>query len=173
MPLFRALDSLLRHALRTTARGSIALRVSRAGEGPEGELLRFEVADTSPGIGFKEQQELGAALAAAAQADPGTLRDPLQLASTLVGSLGGQLTFQSQPGQGSRFEFTASFQRTGPAPATGFHAQAATGFHPRSASDVAAQSATAFRTAFQPRPALPMAPPAESAFAPRRKIGLS
>jgi hypothetical protein len=161
MPLFRALDSMLRNAVRTTKRGSITLRVSRVGASPEGDQLRFEVADTSPGIAFKEQQELAAALAAAAQVDPGSLKDPLQLASALASSLGGELAFESQPGQGSRFGFTASFQRTGPAPATGFHPQAATDFQPRPA------------TAFQPRPALPAQPelPPESAFVPRSKIG--
>jgi len=156
MPLFRALDSLLRNALRTTSKGSITLRVSRvsdAGDGAEGERLRFEVSDTSPGVAFKDQQELGASLATAAQSDPGALKDSLQLASALAHSLGGELFFQSQPGQGSRFGFAASFQRTGPAPATAFQ--------PRPT------------TTFQPRPALPSQPqmPPESAFVPRPKIG--
>jgi len=151
MPLFRALDSLLRNALRSTARGSITLRVSRVGDGPEGDLLRFEVADTSPGIGFKVQQELGAALAAAANADPSAIGDSLQLASALAGSLGGELSFQSQPGQGSRFGFNASFQRAGTTPATAFQ--------PRPG------------TAFQPRPAQPTQLPPESAFVARPKIG--
>jgi K+-sensing histidine kinase KdpD len=159
MPLFRALDALLRNALRTTRQGSITLRVSRVSEGPEGDQLRFELADTSPGIAFKEQQELAAALAAAAQADMGSLKDPLQLASALASALGGELSFQSQPGQGSRFGFTACFQRTGPAPATGFHSQAATGFHPQPG------------TAFQQRPTHPTQLPPESAFVPRSKIG--
>jgi K+-sensing histidine kinase KdpD len=159
MPLFRALDSLLRNALRTTRQGSITLRVSRVSEGPEGDQLRFELADTSPGIAFKEQQELNASLAAAAQADPSTIKDPLQLASSLASALGGELSFQSQPGQGSRFGFTACFQRSSATPATGFHSKTATGFHPQPA------------TAFQQRPALPTQLPPESAFVPRSKIG--
>lgn len=169
MPLFRALDSLLRHALRATRKGGITLRVGRAGEGAEGELLRFEVADTSPGIAFKEQQDLAASLARAAQADPSTLKEPLQLASALAFSLGGDLTFESQPGQGSRFGFTACFKSLGPAPAPGLDPRAATGFHSQPA--LPPQSATAFRTAFQPRPAVPTQLPPESAFQPRPKIG--
>lgn len=142
MQLFRALDSLMRNALRSTSQGRITLRVSRAGGGAEGENLRFEVADTSPGIAFKEQQELTAVLAAAAQSDPSTLKDSLPLASALAHALGGELSFVSQPGQGSRFGFTASFQLNGPAPVTGFHPQAATAFQPRPV------------TGFQPRPKL-------------------
>ena len=156
--LFRALDSLMRNALRTTAQGRITLRVSRAGGGAEGENLRFEVADTSPGISFKEQQELTAALAQAAQADPGTLKDSLPLASSLAHALGGELSFVSQPGQGSRFGFTATFQVLG-APAAGPSPQPATASQPRPV------------TGFQQRPTVPTQLPPESAFHPRPKIG--
>jgi signal transduction histidine kinase len=125
MALFRALDSLLRHALRVTRQGRITLRVSRAGgPGSEGKL-RFELADTSEGIAFKDQPELSARLAAAAEADPNTLQDPLELASALARALGGELSFVSQPAQGSRFGFTVAF--------SGLPVSAATGFYPAAA----------------------------------------
>jgi signal transduction histidine kinase len=155
MVLYRALDALLRNALRTTTRGRITVRVSRAASS-EGDKLRFEVADTSPGVAFKEQQELSARLAEAALGDPSSMRDSVQIASALAHALGGELSFVSQPGQGSRFGFTASFQGLGPAPATGFHPQVATGFHPQPA------------TAFQPRAPLPSP---VSAAVPRPRIG--
>lgn len=146
--LFRALDALVRRALRETSQGSVTLRVTRAGSGARGEKLRFEVADTSPGIPFKDQQELALRLASAAQADPGQLKDPLEAASALAAQLGGELGFETQPGQGSRFGFTLEVQLNGPAPVTGFHARAANGF-PASAQ-------TGFtpkpQTGFQPRP---------------------
>lgn len=141
--LFRTLEALLRRALRVTSQGRITLRVSRVGEGPEGGKLRFEVADTSAGIAFKEQQDLGAALAQAAQADPETLQDPLHLASALAAALGGELAFESQPGQGSRFGFTAALRSSAP--------RAPTAFQPRAA------------TTFQPSPV--------SAFVPRKRVG--
>lgn len=152
MVLFRALDSLLRSALRTTRQGRITLRVSRASVAGDAKL-RFEVADTSPGIPFKEQQELSAALAAAASAPPESLQDPLQLASALAASLGGELTFVSQPGQGSRFGFTLGFAGLAPADAP----LARTGFQP------------APGTAFQPRSGIPLGPPASS-FQPRPNL---
>ena len=148
MVLFRALEALLRRALRVTREGRITLRVSRIGEGPEGGKLRFEVSDTSPGIAFKEQQELSEALAAAAQGDPEAQKDPLHLASALANSLGSTLSFESQPGQGSRFGFTAALRANG--------LKAATGFHPQATNGAPA------RTSFQPRP--------ESVSTPRKTI---
>jgi signal transduction histidine kinase len=166
VPLFRALDSLLRNALRATAQGRITLRVSRAGEGSEGDKLRFEVSDTSPGIAFKEQQDLAAALAGAASADPSTLKDSLQLASALARALGGELSFVSQPGQGSRFGFTASFQKSSVAPAAGVQPLTATAFLPYQSTAFQTQAGTAF----QPRPGAPGQMPPESAFVPRSKV---
>jgi len=121
MPLYRTLEALMRHALQTTQRGRITLRVHRASDGGPGERLRFEVADTGPGIPFKDQPALAAALAEAVQHPPDALQDPLQLASALAAALGGELSFESQPGQGSRFGFTAGLQSNAPPPATGFH----------------------------------------------------
>ncbi len=123
--LYQVLDTLVRNAFRATEKGGVSLRVSRAGEGQEGWRLRFEVSDTGPGIPFKDQQELTETLAQAAQKDPAEIREPLPLASALAHALGGELGFESQPGQGSRFGFTASFQ--------GPRADAATGFRPRRA----------------------------------------
>lgn len=151
MVLFRALEALLRRALRVTSQGRITLRVTRIGEGPEGGKLRFEVADTSPGIAFKEQQDLSAALFAAALLDPESQKDPLHLASALAHALGGELTFESQPGQGSRFGFTAALRATGAHAATGFRPNPGVGFQPQAP------------TSFLPSPV--------SAFMPRKKIG--
>jgi signal transduction histidine kinase len=148
--LFRALDALLRNALRATTEGRIILRASRVSEGPEGGKLRFEVSDTSPGVPFKDQPELQATLAAAANADPNTLKDPLQLASALAAALGGELTFESQPGQGSRIGFSALFQGFGPHPPAPLPASPA--HQPRPV------------TAFQPRPT--------TTLVPRKTIGL-
>lgn len=193
MALFRALDSLLRSALRTTRQGSVTLRVSRASVGGDARL-RFEVADTSPGIPFKDQAELGAALASAAAADPAALTDPLLLASALAAALGGELGFVSQPGQGSRFGFTIASPESAAPAAPGAPRMARTGFHvpptagvaaPRPAAQAAARpgaagprsipptASTAFLpapgTAFQARPGVPLGPPISS-FHPRPNL---
>lgn len=120
MPLFRALEGLVKNGLTATDHGQVTLKVSRAGEGPEGLRLRFEVSDTGPGIAFGEQQELAETLAAAAQRPSGEFSDPLQLAACLAGALGSELSFESQPGQGSRFGFTCTFSVRGLRPATAF-----------------------------------------------------
>ena len=120
LPLYRALEGLVQHGLRSTEQGQIALKVSSAGQGPEGFRLRFEVADTGPGIAFNEQQELAAALAEAAHAPVGTNTDPLHVAAACAHALGGELSFESQPGQGSRFGFNAVFAVMGPRVATAF-----------------------------------------------------
>lgn len=129
--LFQALDGLLRNALRVTERGQVTLRVARAGEAPEGFKLRFEVSDTGPGIAFNQQQELSAALARSADLDPKELKDPLQHAGALARALGGELGFESQPGQGSRFGFTVAFQAVGPRPVTAFQPRTVTTILPR------------------------------------------
>ena len=132
--LYQALDALLRNAFRATEVGKVTLRVNRMGEGPEGWKLRFEVSDTSPGIAFNGQQELAAKLAHAATQDPAQLRDPLQVASALASALGGDLGFETQPGQGSRFGFTVAFSSTAPLPGTAFTPRPETAFQRRPAS---------------------------------------
>jgi signal transduction histidine kinase len=198
MVLFRAVDSLLRSALRTTRKGNVTLRVSRASVNGDARL-RFEVADTSPGIPFKEQEELGAALAAAAAADPSTQTDPLRLASALAAALGGELGFVSQPGQGSRFGFAIALQESAnPPPAAATPPLARTGFRaaqartplsaPNSPPNVASKglgvsthshfppsASTAFlpapSSALPPRSGPPLGPPISS-FQPRPNLPL-
>jgi signal transduction histidine kinase len=120
MPLFQALDGLVKNALRGADQGQITLKVSRAGDGPDGLRLRFEVADAGAGIAFKDQQELAASLSQAATRDVASLSDPLEQAAALASVLGGELAFESQPGQGSRFGFTCTFAVPGLRPATAF-----------------------------------------------------
>lgn len=120
MPLFQALDGLVKNALRAADQGQITFKLSHAGPGPEGARLRFEVSDAGPGIAFKEQQELATSLAQAAEREAGSLTDPLQRAAAFARALGGELGFESQPGQGSRFGFTCGFSVPGLRPATAF-----------------------------------------------------
>lgn len=123
--LHRTLAALLGHAARVVESGRITVRVTRAGIEAGQVRLRFEVADTGPGIAFDRQQELKARLDEAPDVDPAATEDLLVRAGALAARLGGELGFETQPGQGSRFGFAASFPVVGPIPATGFQPRAA------------------------------------------------
>lgn len=120
MPLYRALDGLVQNALRALDQGQVTLRVASAGQGPEGFRLRFEVSDSGAGIAFKDQQEFSARLVEAAGLDPAQCSDPLEQAAAFARALGGELGFECQPGQGSRFGFTCACAVPGLRPATAF-----------------------------------------------------
>ena len=100
--LGQVLKNLLSNALKFTERGTVALRVSRAGR----DRLLFAVHDTGIGVPA-EQQEL--IFEAFRQADGSTHRKyggtglGLSISRDLAELLGGKLTVASTPGQGSVF----------------------------------------------------------------------
>jgi signal transduction histidine kinase len=118
--LHRTLDALLSSAARSVEAGRITLRMTGAGAEGDRVRLRFEVADTGPGIPFAAQEVLRVRLVEAATLDPGATEDLLQRAGALAARLGGELRFETQPGQGSRFGFAVTFQVVGPLPSTAF-----------------------------------------------------
>ena len=96
----RALDVLLANAFSTAREGAVRVRVARV---PDTQLLRFEVSDSGGGIPWNEQPAIhGKIRQATAEATSG-----LELAAVLAREMGGELEFESQPGSGSRFWFTA------------------------------------------------------------------
>ncbi len=104
--LRQILVNLLGNALKFTSEGTVELSV-RPGETPD--ALEFAVRDT--GIGISEEAR-GHIFQAFAQADASTTRQfggtglGLAISNQLVGLMGGQLTLESQKGEGSRFSFT-------------------------------------------------------------------
>jgi len=108
--VYQGLTALLKNAFSLTQGGSIVLRIARIPDMANVVILRFEVADTGSGIPWKEQPELESRLRQAAQAAPEKLREPVLRAAALARQLGGELGFESQPGSGSRFWFTACFE---------------------------------------------------------------
>ena len=98
-----AFESIQRRPANAPEPKSIHLRVSRPFERND---LRFEVRDTGKGIAFADQNALRSELSLS-YVDPDANASRLQKASGLVATMGGELDFESQPGFGTRFWFTA------------------------------------------------------------------
>ncbi|MFP4306482.1 MAG: response regulator [Desulfococcaceae bacterium] len=100
----QVLINLLRNAVKFTAQGRISLRVSPG----EGDLVRFEVADT--GIGIPEDKR-EAVFDSFYQVDGSMSRSfggvglGLSISRNLVSLMGGKLALESRLGEGSRFWF--------------------------------------------------------------------
>ena len=103
----QALLNLLSNASKFTEKGTVTLTVAREGAGAD-RLLSLTVRDT--GIGMNEEQ-LGRLFQAFSQADSSTSRKfggtglGLAISRSFALMLGGDLTVESRPGEGSRFTF--------------------------------------------------------------------
>jgi PAS domain S-box-containing protein len=128
--LRQVLLNLVGNAIKFTEQGevvvSVGLQMERQEERPGGAgdepasanlqcaicTLHFEVKDTGIGISRDKQDKIFRAFE---QEDTSTTRKyggtglGLTIASRLVALMGGQLTVESEPGQGSAFAFTARF----------------------------------------------------------------
>ena len=102
--LSQILKNLLSNALKFTERGEVALEIT-----PRGEFLEFAVRDTGIGIAAEHQQIIFEPFR---QADGTTNRKfggtglGLSISRELARLLGGQITVDSTPGQGSTFRLT-------------------------------------------------------------------
>ena len=125
--LQQALLNYATNAAKFTEAGHITLRVSVADEGAaaaaDSVLLHFEVQDTGPGL---DAATIARLFTPFEQADNSTTRQHggsglgLAITAKLARLMGGNAGVQSEPGQGSRFWFTARLQRADSAlPAAG------------------------------------------------------
>jgi signal transduction histidine kinase/DNA-binding NarL/FixJ family response regulator len=102
--LRQVLINLLSNAIKFTAAGTVKLRVSYSGE-----IARFEITDTGPGIPAADRErifdpfERGQMEAQAALPGVGL---GLPIARAMIEILGGQLELSSQPGEGTTFKVT-------------------------------------------------------------------
>jgi CheY-like chemotaxis protein/signal transduction histidine kinase len=102
--LTQILRNLLSNALKFTERGEVALEIS-----PRGEAIEFAVRDTGIGIAEEHQQIIFEPFR---QADGTTNRKfggtglGLSISRELARMLGGQITVESKPGEGSTFRLT-------------------------------------------------------------------
>jgi PAS domain S-box-containing protein len=110
--LEQVLLNLLGNALKFTNRGGIRFNVYRAETSTGRLVLEFTISDT--GIGLSPEHCSGIFLPFT-QADSSTTRRfggtglGLSISKQLVSLMGGEITVESEPGQGSTFRFTACF----------------------------------------------------------------
>ncbi len=106
--LQQVIANLLNNAFKFTDNGLVSLRITAAPAGDEQIRLMCSVSDT--GIGISEQ-DLARLFQPFSQADGSTTRRyggtglGLVICQRLVGMMGGSISVQSRPGQGSLFQF--------------------------------------------------------------------
>ncbi|MDE2598164.1 MAG: response regulator [Rhodocyclaceae bacterium] len=117
--LRQILINLVGNAIKFTNTGEVSFGVELVKEAQNSAVLRFEIRDTGIGISEGEQAKLFSPFT---QADNSTTRKfggtglGLSIAKRLIELMGGEISLQSEPGQGSTFSFVLPFdlqQRVG------------------------------------------------------------
>jgi two-component system sensor histidine kinase/response regulator len=113
--LRQVLTNLIGNAIKFTEKGHVLLDVRQDARNDGSTMLHFEIADTGIGVPREKHATIFEAFS---QADGSTTRRfggtglGLTISSTLVHMMGGRIWIESEPGQGSRFHFTAAFDTT-------------------------------------------------------------
>ena len=117
--LRQVLINLVGNAIKFTKQGEVNVRAVRL-EGEEGKAaIRFIVSDTGIGISPEKHKQIFEAFS---QADSSTTREyggtglGLSISGRLVRLMGGQIELESIPDQGSKFQFTVTFEVTNEEP---------------------------------------------------------
>lgn len=142
--LRQVLINLLSNAIKFTPAGSVTFRI-----GWRGEIATFEVIDTGVGIAEEDQERIFGAFergkGASVTGQPG-IGLGLAITSTLVHVMGGDLSLESTPGEGTRFALRLMLSRPVTQPVQSHRADVITGYEGRRrtvliADDDAAQAA--------------------------------
>ncbi|MBF0417313.1 MAG: PAS domain S-box protein [Magnetococcales bacterium] len=125
--LGQVLLNLMSNAIKFTDQGSVTLKTELVQPGDREVLLRFTVTDTGCGMDAQQLQRIFQPFYQGNHAHgrrQGGAGLGLAISHHLVMLMGGEFCIESQPGQGSRFAFTAAFgtleaiQSGGESPAT-------------------------------------------------------
>ncbi len=112
--LRQVLLNLIGNAVKFTQEGKVDVEAMSQRDDGDGSLILFRVRDTGIGIPLESQPRIFAPFT---QADSSTSRRfggtglGLAICHGIVDKMGGEMRFESQPGEGSTFEFTAWFRR--------------------------------------------------------------
>jgi PAS domain S-box-containing protein len=112
--LRQVITNLLGNAVKFTDAGSIGITADISGESDNGFEVRFLIHDTGVGISSEQQQRIFESFI---QVDGSSTRKyggtglGLSISKQLVELLGGEIGVDSEPAVGSRFWFTAKFER--------------------------------------------------------------
>ncbi len=119
--------NLVGNAIKFTQEGEVALTVEMEFETDTHTVLHFVISDTGIGIPIEKQRKIFEAFE---QADGSTTRKyggtglGLTITRKLVKMMRGRIWLESEPGKGSRFHFTVSFELQPTSSQLGFPAQA-------------------------------------------------
>ena len=110
--LRQVIVNLAGNSLKFTEKGEVVVEVKVEDESEDYAILHFSVKDTGIGIPLEKQ---GKIFEAFSQADESTTRQyggtglGLSISSKLASMMGGKIWVESEPGEGSTFQFTAKF----------------------------------------------------------------
>ncbi|WAM47163.1 ATP-binding protein [Vreelandella venusta] len=107
--IHQVLNNLTSNALKFTQKGEVIIRVMLDSQEGQHVVLRISVSDTGIGLSEQQQKQLFSAFS---QADPSHSRQfggsglGLTICRQLVQRMGGEITVDSEPGEGATFSFT-------------------------------------------------------------------
>jgi len=110
--LRQVIVNLAGNSLKFTDKGEVVVEVKLEDEKEDEVLLHFLIRDTGIGIPCEKQEKIFEAFS---QADESTTRQyggtglGLSISSKLASMMGGKIWVESEPGEGSTFQFTAKF----------------------------------------------------------------
>ncbi|MBF0357235.1 MAG: response regulator [Magnetococcales bacterium] len=112
--LEQVLNNLVGNAIKFTEKGNVTIYTELLEESNSSTLLKFTIQDSGIGMNSQEVAELFHDFF---QADPSTTRKyggiglGLTISKSLVELMGGEIKVESKPGEGSRFSFSARFNK--------------------------------------------------------------